>query len=532
MPASSRRPRGRRKPGAVYFFDEEKANHACKFIELLSHVKGKWAKKLERIKLEDFQCFLVSSIFGWKVRETGLRRYRLAYVCMPRKNAKSTLAAGIGIYGLCADGEYGAEIYSGATTEKQAWEVFGPALEMVRKSQKLQEHFGITPAASRMFVRNTLSKFEPLIGNPGDGASPSLYIVDEYHEHANDSLFDTMQTGTGAREQPVGLIITTAGSNIEGPCHSFQRECERMLEGTLDRPELFALIFTIDEGDEWTSEEALRKANPNFDVSVSGDFLRTQIKNAVADARKQNICKTKHLNIWVNAATGWLNMEAWKKCGDPSLQAREFLGLPCFGAVDLSSKVDIAARAKIFRKRIDGFDHYYLFVDCYLPEERALAAEQQKYQAWVIQGLLKTTPGAVIDYETIENDTVEDVKKYRIKELCFDPWNAEKFAQDVAKRVPVTAIEFPQQTRHLSEPMKQFDALVSAGRIHHDGNALLTWAMSNVVAKADAKDNLFPLKEKPENKIHPAVAVIMALSRALVAKTGGSVYDTRGLLAI
>lgn len=513
-------------------FDEAKANHVCKFVETLPHIKGKWGNKKERIRLEDFQCFGVCNMFGWKIRASGLRRYRLVYWCMPRKNAKSTLAAALAIYALCADGEYGAEVYSGATTEKQAWEVFGPAHKMVKRTPKLRDQFGIRAAAKALYIERNGSKCEPLIGSPGDGASPSFYIVDEYHEHDTDALYDAMQTGTGAREQPMGIIITTAGSNIEGPCYSMQREAEKVLEGSLERPELFALIYGIDEGDDWTSETSIRKANPNYGVSVFAEYLQTQIRNAVSDARKQNICKTKHLNLWVNAATSWLNMEAWKKCADPSLTPKEFQGLPCYIGIDLSSKVDIAARAKIFKKQIDAVEHYYLFVDCYLPEERAEKSEFQHYQAWAAKGFLKTTPGSVIDYGVIEEDTVNDCKAFRASEVGFDPWNAEKFAQDLAKKVRVTPVEVPQQTRHLSEPMKQFDALVLAGRIHHDGNPVLNWAMSNVVSRADKKDNLFPTKERAENKIDPAIATLNAMARALVGKVTTSIYSQRGLVQL
>jgi phage terminase large subunit-like protein len=523
----------RARKGWLYAFDETKANRACRFIEQLPHTKGDWAAKRQNIKLEPWQCFIETSIFGWIQVRDAMRRFRIAYLCVSRKNGKSAIAAGTGNYMFAADGEFGAEIYSGATTEKQAWEVFRPAKQMIERTPRLKEVFGIYVGAKNMAVLANGSRFEPVIGKPGDGASPSCAIVDEYHEHDTDELFDTMRTGMGARKQALMLVITTAGSNVAGPCRALQSDVEKVLEGSIQRDELFGTIYTIDEKDDWTSELALRKANPNYDVSVFGDFLRTEQLNAIRDSRKQNIFKTKHLNIWVGASIAWMNMQKWNSLADPSLDAKEFRGLPCYAAVDLASKLDLTARVKVFKKQIGKDDHYYAFADCYLPEERASEPELQHYHKWVHDGHLKTTPGNVIDYDTIEADTVADCITYKISELGFDPWNAEQFAQGIATKTRTQAVEVPQQARSLSDPMKQLEALVAAGRLHHDGNPVLTWCMSNIVAHADKKDNIFPNKEKAENKIDAGLALVMALSRALVAKDSGrSIYSTRGILTL
>ena len=214
-----------------YKFDPAKAEKVAKFLQLLPHTKGKWGGKKQLIKLEPWQLFSVCVPFGWVRKKDGTRRYRTILVFVPRKNGKSIIGGGVGLYMFVADGEFGAEVYSGATTEKQAWEVFRPAKLMVERTDDLREHYGVDVNASNMVVLADGSRFEPVIGKPGDGSSPSCSVVDEYHEHQDSTLYDTMETGMGAREQPIMLVITTAGSSIGGPCHQLIRDSERMLEG-------------------------------------------------------------------------------------------------------------------------------------------------------------------------------------------------------------------------------------------------------------------------------------------------------------
>jgi phage terminase large subunit-like protein len=266
--------------GARYYFDHRAGEVACLFIQALPHTKGKWASKGERLRLEPWQCFFVACMFGWKRSHDHLRRYRRALLWVPRKNGKSALAAGIGLYMLAADREYGAEVYSGATTEKQAWEVFRPAKLMAQKTPELLEHFGIEVNASNIHIMDNASRFEPVIGKPGDGSSPHCAIVDEYHEHADDTMVDTMETGMGAREQPLLLMITTAGDNMAGPCYQMQVDAQKMLEGVIEDDQTLALIYTVDAEDDWTKPETIRKANPNFGVSVSEDFLLARLNDA------------------------------------------------------------------------------------------------------------------------------------------------------------------------------------------------------------------------------------------------------------
>lgn len=499
-----------------YYFDDAAANKVCQFLSLMPHTKGKWARKRELIKLEPWQCFAFVSLFGWKIKKNDRRRFRKAYFAVPRKNGKSIIGSGLGLFMFAADGEFGAEVYSGATNEKQAWEVFRPAKQMLERTPDLQELLGAEVWAKALLVPEDGSRFEPVIGKPGDGASPSCAIVDEYHEHDSSDLVDTMETGMGAREQPLLLMITTAGFNIAGPCFDQEQDAKKVLEGVLDDPELFALIYTIDDKDDWTSPAALRKANPNFGISVDEDFLLSQQRQAMQSASKQVRFKTKHLNIWCSAKSAWLNMLEWAKCADQTLRREQFKGERCYLVLDLASRSDVCVLMLIFVREIDGKQHFYLFGDYYLPEFAIENAEKNAnaYRKWVIEGFLQQHDGAEIDFDLIEEDMLALVAEYGPDEVVFDPFRAAQLEQRLTKN-GVTAVEVGQTVKNLSLPMKELESAIKAGRVHHDGNPMLTWMMSNVVAKLDAKDNIYPRKEKPEQKIDGPVAVIMGLARAI-----------------
>jgi phage terminase large subunit-like protein len=304
------------------------ATRVCLFAELMHHTKGDWAARGERIRLEPWQVFILCSIFGWIDSRTGKRRFRSADVFVPRKNGKSILAAVIGLFMLAVDQEHGAEVYSGATSLKQAMEVFKPALQMARQAPEFRARFGVVPNSSNLAVTETNSKFEPVIGKPGDGASPSCAIVDEYHEHDSAELYDTMATGMGARSQPLLMVITTSGNNIGGPCYVHQVELQKVLEGVTENEQRFGIIYTIDATDDWTQLDSLIKANPNFGISINAEFLEGKLREALSDPRKQNIFKTKHLNIWVAAASPWIDVGKLQSCGDTTLDVKPSAARP------------------------------------------------------------------------------------------------------------------------------------------------------------------------------------------------------------
>ncbi|HBP5146152.1 TPA: terminase large subunit [Pseudomonas aeruginosa] len=500
-----------------YVFDEAKADRAVKFMQLMPHTKGKWSSSKSKLVFEPWQVFIEANIFGWAKKDTGKRRFREAYEEIPRKNGKSARLAARGIYLFAADGESGAEVYSGATTEKQAFEVFRPAWMMAHKLENLRNRFGIELSGNQknpgpMFVMEDMSKFETVIGNPGDGASPHAALVDEYHEHDTDALVDTMQTGMGAREQPLLSIITTAGSNLGGPCYEKRRDVIRILEGQTIDETIFGIIYTIDEDDPWDDPASLIKANPNYGVSVFPDFLLAQLQQAKRSASKQNAFRTKHLNQWVGARTVWMNMLAWQR------QKRDFTiadmaGCRCWMALDLASKKDVAALVMLFEKA----GQFYCTPRFYAPE--AAAEENEKYQNFALEGHLVLTPGSMTDYAFIEADILDLAKQIDLQDSAFDDWQANYLITRLSN-TSIPVVDFNQTVKNMSEPMKEVEARVIARTLWHDGNPVMTWMMGNVAAKIDAKENIYPRKENdndPNCKIDGPVALIMAMGRALVA---------------
>jgi len=496
-----------KKKDFLFRFDPAKGERICQFAELMVHVKGKWAG--QQIKLEPWQSFCLAVAFGWLRKSDGLRRFREIYWEIPRKNSKSTLGAIIGNFMLTAEGEPGAEVYSGATSEKQAMEVFRPAWLMAQKSKGFKEHYGLDVGGTHKHPRSihclpTDSRFEPLVGNPGEGASPQCAIIDEYHEHKTSDLYDTMTTGMGSRTQPMTVIITTAGTDLAGPCKAKHDYAVKVLEGTLENDELFCIIYGIDKDDDWTDFEVWKKANPNFGVSVFEDYLRAQHRTAMQVAREQNNMRCKHLNQWLSVNTAWMNILEWNACKS-EIDLSDFEGELCWIGLDLASKTDLAALMLLFFRDPD----FYAFGRYYLPEETIYRPENQHYQTWKLMERITETPGPVTDYAYIKDDLREFASLFEIRRVGYDPFQATQLSTEMAVE-GFTMVEVRPNVLHFSEPMKEIEKLVLQRKFHHDGDPVLTWAMSNVVAHYDKKDNIYPNKERPENKIDPVVALIIA----------------------
>lgn len=529
-----------KKQSFKYKFNKDLAEKACKFIQLLPHTKGDWAFKRMLITLEPWQLFIICCAFGWVHKKTNLRRFREVYTEIPRKNGKSAISAGVGLYCFTADNEFGAEVYSGATTEKQAWEVFRPARLMCKRTPLLCDAFGITVNASNLSRIADGARFEPLIGNPGDGASPHCSIVDEYHEHDTDALYTTMLTGMGARKQPLMFAITTAGYNIEGPCYDKRREVIDMLNGSVPNDELLGIIYTIDEGDDWTDPRSLEKANPNIGVSVYREFLISQQQKAINNARLANVFKTKHLNVWVSAKSAFFNMVNWANCEDKNLSLEQFEGQSVIRGYDLARKLDMNSGVKLFYRIINGKRHYYSIAPKFwVPYDSVYSADvedrktAERFQKWVNTGHLTVTDGAEIDYREILHEAVESNKDHPVVVSAIDPHGATNLSHQLADEGlnPVTII---QNYTNLSDPMKELEAAIQSGRFHHDGNPILTWCISNVVAKylPGNDDVVRPIKEHNENKIDGALGLIMAVGRIILSdqEDNSSIYENSDVL--
>lgn len=512
-------------------FDRDAAETVCDFVQLLPHTKGKWGRERQLIKLEPWQLFIFCCVFGWLKKKTGLRRFTEAYCEIPRKNGKSVIAAGVGNYMLCADGEYGSEVYCGATTEKQAWEVFRPAKLMLEKTPQLVSAAGIEIMAKNISIPADGSRFEPLIGNPGDGSSPSCSLIDEFHEHDTPDQYETMITGMGAREQPLMFIITTAGFNLAGPCYDKRRQAQQMLQGVIPNDELFAIIYTIDPEDDWQDPKTLYKANPNLGISVSEEYLLARLKDAIRYPSRTNGFLTKHLNVWVSARSAWLNMAQWLKCGRPELTVDQLHGKPCWLGVDLASKTDIASIALLFKDVLEsGKTRWTIFTRNYLPEgaiERA-GNNRAAYESWQNSGHLIITDGEEIDFDQIREDIKDLSALFQINEIAYDPWRATQLAHQLMKD-GADIVEYRNTVQNMSPAMREMEAAVTGGRFIHSDDPVLNWMASNVVCKEDAKNNIYPRKERDENKIDGIVATLMAIGRAVnseLIESEESVYDT------
>lgn len=504
-----------------YWWEPALANRVCRFIELLPHVKGEWARHGKRLELAPWQIFRITTVFGWINRE-GYRRFKVAYSEIPRKNGKSSETSGVALYLLTADGEPGAEVYSAATTRDQAQITWKDAKQMVDRTPGLKARFGVATSSHTVFVEHTNSVFRPLSRDQGgnhDGLNVHGGMIDELHAHKTREIFDVIETGTGARQQPLLWLITTAGFNRAGICYEQRAYVTKILEGVVQDESYFGIIYTIDEDDDWADPASWAKANPNWGVSVNPEDIERKARKAMTMASATNNFLTKHLNVWVNADTAWMDLQAWDKCGDPALALDQFEGRKCWVGLDLASKIDVACLMLLFE---DG-EGWSVFGRYYIPEEAADAGKNQHYAGWARQGLVTLTPGQVTDFAYIEDDLRDFASRFDIQDVAFDPWQATYLATRMQEE-GLPMIEYRQTVANMSEPMKTLEALTLEGKIRHNGDPVLTWMMSNVVAHLDAKDNIYPRKEFPENKIDGVVALIMALGRAIRQQEPESQY--------
>jgi phage terminase large subunit-like protein len=500
-------------------YSAEKAHRVCGFCELLSHTKGQLQGT--KIKLEPWQIFIICNIFGW-LGEDGNRRFREAFLLIPRGNGKSPLAAWLALWMAFFDGEPGAEVYCGAAGEKQAKEVFKVAAAQALFTPELATRFGIEFNAASITQPSTLSTFTTVIGKPKDGASIYFAILDELHEQLDASQYETFKTGAAKRKGSLVMTISTAGSTLEGPCHSLQQDVEKLLEGSIVKDRYFGLIHCADESVDWTSIDALEMANPNFRVSMDWELLREDQLSAVQNSSRQNSFRNKHLNQWTNAATAWMNMARWSASKDESL-TRELVaakpGVTCHIGSDLASRLDLASTTTLFRHDLEGKPHYFAFCRSYLPEDQIDDPSNQHYQRWRQSGHLIATEGGSLDFERVEQDTIADILAFPIKEIAYDERYAGQYAQRIAKVTGVTQVKILPVPAELSPAMKELESAVADGRFHHDGDPVLTWCMSNLLSSETSLGNYtLPYKQRAENKIDAAISLLIAMCRARLAK--------------
>ena len=515
-------------PPSGYQFDAEKAARVCQFVERTPHIKGPLASRGELIKLEPWQVFILTTVFGW-VDADGNRRFRRVYIEVPRGNGKSALTSPIGLYMLALDGEAGAEVYSAATTRDQARIVFRDAQAMARKMPAFRKRFGVEVSAQAITQMRSSSSFKALSadGHTLDGLNIHLAAVDELHAHKSRDVYDVLESGMGKRPQSLLWMITTAGSNKHGVCYEVRDYVLKLLSGTAQdsaSEATFGIVYTVDEGDDPFDEATLRKANPNWGVSVDPNVVKQTASKAqqVATARANYL--TKHLNVWVDANHALFDSAHWKRCEDKALDEADFAQDESVIALDLASKIDVAAKLNVYRRQIDGKDHFYVFPRFYLPRAAIEEERHPMYRGWEMQGDIEATAGETIDFEVIEDEIRLEVPGRNIAAVVADPWQAQYLISNL-QRDNFPAEEMRQTVGNMSEATKTLDALMREGRMHHPGNAVMNWMIGNVVGQFDAKDNVYPRKELPGNKIDGAVALIMALGWFVKAREESPEYQ-------
>lgn len=515
-----------------YRFDIAKAERFFRFAGKLKHYKGEWAGQF--IVLQRWQQFRRGSLFGWVHIETGLRRFRTSYDEVPRKNGKTLEHAIVALYVTFYDGEPGAEGYCLATTRYQAGLVFGDAKKLVRSSG-LKVRLKVM--AKNIHRVDTDSKLEPLGAFPVDGLNPHFVGIDELHKWKTRERMDVMETATGSRRQPVNAQITTAGDDIVSVCGDQHDYACKILDQVLDDETFFAFIAHADVGlagipdDDWTLEASAVKANPNYGVSIKPADLAALRAKAIHMPGAAAAYQQDRLDVWVNTDAPWLSMDGWKR-GQSRWLLEELRGERCFGAIDLSSKIDLSAFALCFPPTDTRTSWRYL-VRCFTPLDTLVARgrrDRAPYLQWAeiqtpgspaplaemkIPGTpwsyLTTNPGNRIDQGVIRQAVKDarDLFDFDIKQIGFDPWNAATIEDDLTDD-GFEVIEIPQTLKHMSLPTKDYGADVLDGLVDAGGNPLMAWQASNVVVYEDGPENIKPVKKKSRGRIDGIVAAIMA----------------------
>lgn len=518
-----------------FYFDEKSAGFAIDFFSFLRHTKGRWAG--QPVMLEPWQQFMIWCIYGWKRVDTGFRRFQIVYIEVARKNGKSTMFAGLGILGVMADGEAEAEVYSAATKKDQAKIIWDQACSMVKKSSDIKKHISLFQ--NSIVVKSSGSKFIPLSSDTDsmDGLNVSMGLIDEYHAHKNDEMYNVLRSAMGSRDQPLLAIITTSGFNTASSCKREHDYVSQLLEGRQINENYFGIIYTLDKGDDWQDEQNWIKSNPNLGVSINIEGLRSQFNEARSRPSKINEFKTKRLNIWTNAYTRWILGEKWtKNVSDISLD--NFKGRRCYAAIDLSTTIDISGYCLCFPPE-GNETKYSLFWKFFIPEEglrdRSLK-EDVPYDVWINKGYVVPTPGDVIDYDYIQDDLLKAAENFEIVELPHDPYNATQFINNLSS-LGFTCIQFNQSIKSISPASKNFERMVLRNEIVVEENPVMDYMISSAEIYTDANQNIKVIKpdRKSSNKrIDGVIMAIMALYRASVSEDtdGPSVYEKRGFITV
>lgn len=508
-----------------WVFDADRAARPCAFIELLPHIKGKWARDGQLIQLEPWQCFILTTVYGWVHADTRLRRFIEAYEEEARKNGKSAKGSGLLLYMLTADNEHGAECYTAATTREQARIVFDDAKAMAQRSPGLREYLGLAILQHALTVEHTGSKAAPLAaeGSTLDGLNVHFALLDELHAHKTRAVYDVIDTARGAREQSLLWTITTAGTDRSGICYERRAHVTKILEGVVRDDRVFGIIYTLDDGDDHFDETVWVKANPNWGKSVQIEDMRAAARKAEAMPSALNNFLTKRLNVWVSGESPWMDMRAWDKCGAPALRdLSAHAGRPAWIGLDLAQKKDFAAASLVFQ---DDDGRWCVCTRLYLNELAIQESGNAHLAGWARQGYVSVTDGDLTDFDVVADDLRQLCRDFDVQEIAFDPALSMYFAGKLIEE-GLPLVEIQQRSMFFTQPLLQIENMVLEGLLRHDANPVMAWMVSNLVVKVSKFNELrAPTKERPENKIDGPIAMLMALGRALAAQPAGDLDD-------
>jgi len=488
------------------------------FQRAIRHTVGEWdGKPFDPLP---WQQFILWNLYGW-FREDGTRRFNYAYITVARKNGKTTLMAGCALAALFFDQEKAAEVYFAATKKDQAKIGFDEAQRMVSISPQLRRHLR---AGKHDIKAPTLSARCTYLSSERDtldGLNIHFAGIDEYHAHPTDGVANVLRSGMQARRNPLHLTITTAGFNRESPCYEMQKTCKEILDGVKHDDAQFALIYELDEDDDWTDSSTWIKANPSLGVALRPQLLESQLQQAINLGGSREVeFKTKHLNKWVTASKTWIQDEIWSA----NERQEDLTGRICWGGLDLASVSDMTALVMVYP---DG-DGYHVRGHYFMPSDtidNILDRDPSHiYRTFLDLPNFHVTDGNVTDYAAIrrlvsgvmnrpdgqEVDATSLMHNYQIEKIAFDRYNSTQIAIDlVDDGVPLTP--FGQGFVSMSSPTKQLEVLVRTGKVWHDGDPVLRWALGNVELKMDPAGNIKADKQKSGGKIDPIVAMVMGI---------------------
>lgn len=494
--------------------------------KLCKHSVGPMAGK--PFVLEPWQADFVRTLYGWR-RPDGRRRFRRAFVMIPRKNGKSTLAAGMALFALLGDNEAGAQVYCAAGDREQASLVFNQAADMVAQSAALTKAVKVRKSQRRIIFRNSYLRAIPANESAAHGLNPSFVCGDELHVWPNRELYDALHTGTGARTQPVEVYITTAGYDQTSICYEAYQEAVAARDGQNDDPGLLPMIYEAQPEEDWSDPAIWAKANPNLGVSVFDDYLLSQSQQARRNPAYENTFRRLHLNQWTAQESRWLPMADWDECDATPEPLPD--GETVWAGLDLSSTTDFSAFVLV-AKRGDGFKaqgHYWL------PRDRAdLIARKYNIpiERWVRGGWLTLCPGSTIEYGPIHAHIVAQSRQYDLRGIGFDPYNAQATRVYLEDDVGLPMVEMRQGAMTLSGPSKQLERCVLEHTFDHSCDPVLRWFADNTAVKIDENANIKPLKRVANQAKHidGISALVMAIGRAIAEGDGRSIYEEEGAL--